>query len=100
MDGDGLMDDLQTLIEQNVAEISTNLAALDDDRRRMFLHWLRAHQREAASISDATVKDRLITWFEELTEEGILREYRLILSEIVWWRDLGDGLLAEIVAAG
>ena len=100
MAGDGLMNDRQILIDQSTADISTRLAALDDDRRRMFVDWLQAHRREAAPISDATVKDRLTTWFEGLTEEGILRECRLILNEIDWWRDLDDGLLAEIMAAG
>ena len=99
MDGDALISNRQTLIDQSVAEISTSLAALDDDRRRMFLDWLQAHQREAAPISDATANDRLIARLDELPDEGILQECQLILNEIDWWKDLDEGRLAEIVAA-
>ncbi len=94
------MDDKRALIAQMAADISTDMAMLDDDRRRMFLNWLRAHRKDSVNISVVTLKDHLITWFEKLPVSGIAWEYRLILSEIAWWRDLDELSLAELIAAG
>jgi len=36
-------------------------------------------------------------WFESLPAAGILWEYRLVLSELAWWRALDGQLLGLIM---
>jgi hypothetical protein len=89
------MNDMQqVLIGQIVADISAQAAGLDELRLRMFMKWLKSHSsqvREAAQIQieDADcLQSGLKAWFGSLPLQGLLWEYRLLLTEIAWWRDL------------
>lgn len=115
----GSMNDLDILIEQMAADISSQALHLDEVRMKLFLDWLIAHSSkvQAANTSDAqslqpfqmdiafilegNVEERLKiclrTWLEILPLKGMLWEYRLILDEIVWWRDLDPRRLAMIL---
>lgn len=113
------MNGLQVLIEQMIADISTQAARLEEVRLRRFLQWLRSHHStvlaatppdrqagdgpllEVAIQGEGEFKDRLKPalkgWFESLPLAGLLWEYHFLLVEINWWQDLDPRTLAEIL---
>lgn len=105
------MTDMQILIEQIVADISTGASRLGEVRLRLFLKWLRAHsskvkEAEQAHMEEAIqdqgmiddrLKNGLKLWFESLPVPGLLWEYHLILDEINWWRILDDRVLLRML---
>ncbi len=113
------MTDLNVLIEQMAADISSRALRLDDVRLKLFMEWLNAHSSEVkvateskaqlfqlgqvdvASIREEQMKERfkagLQTWFESLPMQRMLWEYHLFLDEIAWWRDLDARRLAMIL---
>jgi hypothetical protein len=96
----GSMSDMNVLIEQMVAEISTQVFQLEDRRLSLFLNWLMEHSNEMkvalgsldAGIGRTGLKERfqsaLKTWLQSLPAQGLLWEYQTITGEIGWWRDL------------
>lgn len=96
-------------IEEMASEISRQALQLDEVRLDMFLRWLRNHgfkiraqspgQFQLACSSsmrrnlETSVKQRL----ESFPVSGQLWEYRLVLTEISWWRDLDYARLTKIV---
>ncbi len=98
------MNELQILIDQMVSDISTQAMMLDDLRLQSFLNWLNAHRSQMKTMSglderscagriDEHLETGLKMWFATLPMQGLLWEYRLILDEIAWWRDLDPGRL-------
>lgn len=83
---------------------------LDDLRLKLFLEWLKAHSNKVKAIPrphvqeglqvqmevafsregnmEERLKGRLKMWLETLPMQEMLQEYRLVLDEIAWWRDL------------
>ena len=111
-------------IPQIAAQIVTQANSLNSVRQKLFLEWLRAHSsrvgsggRSAALSMQKVSKDRaeitasnqnedcfeiylksaLMIWFESLPAAGVLWEYRLVLSELAWWRTLDGELLSIFV---
>jgi hypothetical protein len=90
------MNDLEVLIGQMVTDISDQAQSLDPLRLDLFLHWLCAHSVQVKTGPlqpedlEAGLKPALRSWFETLSMQGTLWEYRLVLDEIAWWRDLDD----------
>jgi len=94
------MNDMNVLIEQMVAEISTQTFQLEGRRLRLFLNWLMDHSCEMkvylgtfdADSGSTTLKDHfrspLKVWLQSLPTQGLLWEYQTITGEIGWWRDL------------
>lgn len=104
------MIDLNVLIEQIAEDISSQTLRLDDLRLKLFLEWLKAHSSKVKAITDhhaqkglqvqmdvafsregnmeERLKVSLKMWIEALPMHEMLQEYRLILDEIAWWRDL------------
>lgn len=113
------MNDLNILVEQMAADISSQALHLDDVRLKPFLEWLIAHsskvkaanepeaqslhpfQMDIASIREGNPEERLKiglrTWLETLPLKGMLWEYRLVLDEIAWWRDLPLTTLSRLM---
>jgi hypothetical protein len=104
------MEPMQTLIDQMAFYICLQAAKLDKLRLQMFMSWLRSHSSivrntECARLEteiqykDETggLKDGLKLWFKGLSVSGLIWEYRLILTEIRWWRELDEVRLAKIV---
>jgi len=116
--------DMPLSISQIAAQIVSQANSLDPVRRKSFLEWLVAHSsrvgsggRSAALSVPKVSKDRaeitasnqnedcfeshlksaLMIWFESLPAAGVLREYRLVLSELAWWRALDGQLLVLIM---
>ena len=88
---------MQSFITKIVAHILARTTLLEDHRRRMFLNWLQAHHQYVTRISEEELKEYLTQWLEELSPAGVLWEYRLILSEIHWWRDLDEQRPATVI---
>jgi len=111
-------------IPQIAAQIVAQANSLNPVRRKLFLEWLVAHssrvgcgRRSAALRVPKVSKDRteitasnqnedcfenhlkgtLMIWFESLPAAGVLWEYRLVLSELAWWRTLDGQLLSIFV---
>lgn len=88
------MEQMNDLIEQMVKDISGQAQGLDPVRLGLFLGWLCAHCARVKAIPlqqegiDGQLEPVLRSWFESLPAQGMLWEYRLILDEIAWWREL------------
>jgi hypothetical protein len=111
------METHQILINQLVSDISIQAADLDDVRRQLFMEWLKAHHNtvNAAAFTkkqdldenaatprmeaniEAGWRANLKSWFESLPVIGMFWEYHLILSEILWWRNLDQRSLDKIL---
>ncbi|MCL4528184.1 MAG: hypothetical protein M1282_02080 [Chloroflexi bacterium] len=99
------MSELKVLVEPMVMDISSQALHLDDLRLRLFLNWLMAHSGKMKAVIQPNVAEfqtsdmeeqfklALRTWLEPMPVQGMLWEYRLILDEIAWWRDLDPGRL-------
>jgi len=115
---------MQLSVSQIAVQIVAQATSLDLVRRKLFLEWLKAHSsrvgclgRSAALSVPKVSKDRteitvsnqnedcfenhlksaLMIWLESLPAAGVLWEYRLVLSELAWWRTLDGQLLALIM---
>jgi hypothetical protein len=107
----GTMNDMQVLMEQMVSDISSQAVRLDEVRLQKFLEWLKSHSCRVKTVGQAHVevgvhgdgsmddrlKNGLRGWFESLSMQGLLSEYRLLLDEIAWWRDLDPRTLTRIL---
>jgi len=115
----GPMNDLNVLIEQMAANISSKAMRLDDLRLKLFLEWLYAHstkvksaaypeaqalqpiQIDDASLQEGSMEEQLNTglrtWFDALRAQEMLWEYCLILNEIAWCRGLDARRLIMIL---
>ena len=105
----GLMNDVNVLIEQMVSDISTQIFQLDDRRLRLFLNWLTAHSSKVKATARLVIdqlrgrdiekrfNSALKAWLESLPTEGMLWEYRIIMDEIAWWRNLDPQRMKMIV---
>lgn len=90
------MSDLQILIQQMAADITTQAGLLEQVRLERFMEWLVSHSSKVRGTGEPLtwmssreqMELKLDTWFQSLPVSGLLWEYRLILDEIVWWRDV------------
>jgi hypothetical protein len=105
----GSMSDLEVLVEQMVLDISMQAFQLDDLCLPLFLSWLTTHcgkvkdaiQMDTSTLRGADTKEQfkpaLKAWLESLPAQRMLWEYRLLLDEIAWWRDLDRHRLLMIL---
>lgn len=105
----GSMSDWKILIEQMVLDISRQAFQLDDLCLPLFLNWLTTHngkardaiQMDIAAIRRADAEEQfklaLKAWLGSLPAQGLLWEYRLLLDEVAWWRDLDPHRLLMIL---
>jgi len=105
----GSMSDWEVMVEQMVLDIFRQAFQLDDVCLPLFLNWLTAHcgkvkdaiQLDMATLRRADVEEQfksaLKTWLGSLPAQGMLWEYRLLLDEIAWWRDLDPHRLLMIL---
>ena len=101
---------MEILISQLVSYIAFQAAKLDDLRLQMFLNWLASHSSAVRNGGPDPVKvpsqskedhrshleKSLAIWFNSLSLSGLIWEYRLVLTEIRWWRDLDETRLTKI----
>lgn len=93
----GSMSDV--LIEQMATDVHDHALRLVDVRLSGFLKWLTAHNGriQVSPAAGGEFKSALQTWFSSLSAQGALWEYRLIMDEIAWWRDLESQRLDMIL---
>ena len=71
---------------------------LKPDRRKLFLEWLCTHNGQVIQGPDPYhLRDILANWFPTLSETEACQEYDLVISEMIWWRDLEDETLAKML---
>jgi hypothetical protein len=96
------MDEMEIPIEQMASDIANQAFDLEPSRLCLFLEWLVSHsfKVQATGLSQLETNDRkqlesnLKTWFQSLPVTGLLWEYRLLLDEVAWWRDLDPACFA------
>lgn len=104
---------MQVSVSQIATQIVAQAISLESSRKRLFLKWLQAHSSQAGGVKqsrpeittvtqneesfEARLKKALMIWFESLPTTGVLWEYRLILSELAWWRALDGESLGMIM---
>ena len=109
------MSDLDILIEQMVLDIWAQAYQLDDQRLGMFLDWLITHSFEMKRslgnnidtdpvalrglVMQACIQSALKSWLQSLPGQGVLWEYKTVLAEIIWWRDLDPVSLKMILGS-
>jgi hypothetical protein len=77
------------------ANICLNIDQLDVPRRYMFMQWLEMHSHAVRNTGE--IRENLTTWLTTMTIESAEWEYKLILSETHWWRDLDERRLARMM---
>ena len=75
-------------IPQIVADLCSQVNALEETRKERFLDWLNKHHRTSQPPTMETLSVFLHTWLGGLNSEGLQWEYKLLQDEIVWWRNL------------
>ena len=104
---------MQVSVSQIAAQIVAQAISLESSRKRLFLEWLQAHSSQAGGVKQSRpeittvtqneesfwnhLKSLLMIWFESLPTAGVFWEYRLILSELAWWRALDGESLGMIM---
>lgn len=73
---------MQTSIAQVVADILEQIARLEENRRLLFLKWLRAHSAQVGEVEADQLAAGLRAWFASMDYAGLSWEYRLILGEM------------------
>ena len=104
---------MQISVSQIAAQIVAQATSLNSVRRKLFLEWLQAHSSRVGCVEqcqdeitaanqneksfESHWKKALMVWLESLSAAGALWEYRLILSELAWWRALDGQSLGVIM---
>lgn len=97
----GTMKDM--VIEQMAHDILEQALRLEDVRLGLFLKWLQAHNGKLVAdiaglrMTGQAFKSAVQTWLSNLSAQGALWEYRLVLDEIGWWQDLDPERLALLL---
>jgi len=93
---------MQEMIEQMVKEILSGIARLDPVRQQMFLIWLGDHTSQVRCAGQeslpACLVEKLMIWMNAMSLAGMLWEYRLVMDELEWWRDLEQASLEKLEA--
>jgi hypothetical protein len=90
------MSELQILIRQMAADITAKACVLEQVRLERLMEWLVSHSSKVRGngepltwmSSREQMELKLNVWLQSLPASGLLWEYRLILEEIIWWRDV------------
>jgi hypothetical protein len=96
------MDEIQILIDQMASDVASQVFCLESSRLRLFLEWLVSHSSKVQTTGSNQLETKdtrqlesnLKAWFQSLPVTGLVWEYRLLLGEIAWWRDLDPASFA------
>lgn len=83
-------------ISRMVADICSQVDQLDAARRYMFTEWLLIHSHAVNRTGEP--RESLIAWLRSMPTESADCEYKLILTETKWWRDLDEPRLLKIMS--
>jgi hypothetical protein len=93
---------MQDFVQQVVKEIVAGVRELDPVCRRMFLNWMGNHASQVRCVDEDPYQDclaiKLSVWLDSMSMVGILWEYRLIMVEIEWWKNLEQATRERIAA--
>ena len=102
MDIDMLMIEEQgksTSASQTVSDMADDICSqvnkLDVSRHYLFIEWLLMHSH--AVTREKELRENLTTWLGSMSAESVDWEYKLIVGEIRWWRDLDESRLVKIM---
>jgi hypothetical protein len=79
------------LLDLMVVDIFTEAQRLDPMCLNLFLGWLNTRLKPnliQKKFDEASFKLALLFYFESLSVQNVLWEYRIIMEEIEWWHDL------------
>jgi hypothetical protein len=86
-------------IPQIVADLCSQVNALEETRKERFLDWLNKHHRTSQPPTEETLQVFLNTWLGSLSPKGLQWEAQLLLDEITWWRNLSAVRLWHMLEA-
>lgn len=88
-----------TSISVSVSEmadvICLQVNQLDAARRYMFMEWLLIHSHAVNRTGE--LQESLLAWLRPMPAESADWEYKLMLTEIRWWRELEELRLMKIM---
>lgn len=90
------MDEVLVSVEQMASAVASQAFELEPARLRLFLDWLVSHSSmvrgseafQLETYDREQVELKLKAWFAALPADGLVWEYKLLLGEIAWWRNL------------
>jgi hypothetical protein len=90
------MDEILGSVGQMASGVTGQAFELEPSRLRLFLDWLVSHSSlvcgsesiQLETYDREQVEAKLKAWFEALPVDGLAWEYKLLVGEIAWWRDL------------
>ena len=89
-------------VERMTYDLSDQAAQLDELRLCMFLDWLRCHcyriPVQWVKQDRDEIQNYLNRWMGTFTPEGLHAEYRLIMTEIRWWRNADEKTLMRCMS--
>ena len=86
---------LSLSVSQMVDHICSQVDQLDIPRRYMFMQWLLMHSRAVRRTGE--IREQLTVWLGSMSAESAEWEYKLIMGETTWWRDLDEWRLERIM---
>ena len=98
---------MRLLVEQEMTEsgslsasemadnICSQVGQLDASRRYMFMSWLFIHSRGIHRARE--LRESLTAWLGSMPAESAAWEYKLIMGETRWWRDLDEPNLTRMM---
>lgn len=91
-----------TSVERMTYDLSDQAAQLDEPRLCMFLDWLQCHCHKIpvqwVKQDRDEIQNYLVRWMGTFTPEGLHAEYRLIKTEIRWWRNADEKTLMRCMS--
>jgi hypothetical protein len=91
-----------TSVERMIYDLAEQAAQLDESRMCMFLDWLQCHCHKIpvqwVKQDRDEIQNYLIRWMETFTPESLHTEYRLIKTEIRWWRNADEKTLMRCMS--
>lgn len=92
--GEGVVLPKSTIVSM-VDHICAQFDQLEVARRYMVVKWLQGHSPAVRGYRE--MRENLAAWLESMPAEHAGREYKLILGETNWWRDLEERRFAQIM---
>jgi hypothetical protein len=90
-----------TLVEHMSLDLHQQAMKLDAVRLQMFTEWLQRHCRGIelmrANPHRREMQMDLKRWLETFEPDALHGEYRLLVSEIAWWREADEKTLLNCV---
>jgi hypothetical protein len=91
-----------TPVERMTYDLSSQAAQLEEPRLCMFLDWLQCHcysiPVQWAKQDGDEIQNYLNRWMGTFTPDGLHAEYRLIMTEIRWWKNADEKTLMRCMS--